>query len=204
MLFASVIFHILAIALPSLRISPLFFTRIATIVLLYAAALYTVYLSVVYIQSIGSGIVVYSGLFISSLLPIKPGDVKPSHRLTNLEKQQFSLPDELKQILVGLLLGDLHAQKQSVNTRLVFIQGTLHQEYLEHLYDLFKNYCSQAPKIYNPKPDKRTGKVYSVMDFKTFSLPCFNELYELFYSSGVKSIPDPYIYDLLTPLGLAY
>jgi hypothetical protein len=46
--------HILAIALPSLRTSPLFFTRIATIVLLYAAALYTVYLSVVYIQSIGS------------------------------------------------------------------------------------------------------------------------------------------------------
>jgi len=28
-----------------------------------------------------------------------------------LEKQQFSLPDELRQILVGLLLGDLYAQK---------------------------------------------------------------------------------------------
>ena len=77
MLFARIIINILAIALPSLRTSPLFFTRIATIVLLYAAALYTVYLSVVYIQSIGSGIGVYSGLFISSLLPIKPGDVKP-------------------------------------------------------------------------------------------------------------------------------
>jgi hypothetical protein len=75
------LFNTLAIALPSLRISPLLLIRIATIALLYAAALY---LSVVYIQSIGSGIGIFSGLFympeleisnwllLSSLLPIKP------------------------------------------------------------------------------------------------------------------------------------
>jgi hypothetical protein len=44
---------ILAIVLPFLRSSPLYF-RIVTNVLLYTAALITVYLSVVYIQSIGS------------------------------------------------------------------------------------------------------------------------------------------------------
>jgi hypothetical protein len=110
-----------------------------------------------------------------ALLPIKPGDVKPSHRLTNLEKQQFSLPDELKQILVGLLLGDLHAQKQSVNTRLVFTQGLIHQEYLMHLYEIFSNYCPSAPKITNPAPDKRTGIVYKTICFNTYS----NSLYDL-------------------------
>jgi uncharacterized membrane protein YgdD (TMEM256/DUF423 family) len=103
-----IIINILANALPSLRTSPLLI-RIAAIALLYAAALY---LSVVYIQSIGSGIVIFSGLFympeleisnwlllyspsseggwlahhllMSSLLPVKP------KRLTNLEKQRVA------------------------------------------------------------------------------------------------------------------
>ena len=54
------LFNVLAIALPSLRISPLLLIRIATIALLYAAALS---FNVVYIQSIGSGIGIFSGLF---------------------------------------------------------------------------------------------------------------------------------------------
>jgi len=44
---------ILAIALPSLRISPLYFTPVLTVKFCYAAALL---FSVVYIQSIGSGV----------------------------------------------------------------------------------------------------------------------------------------------------
>ncbi len=31
----------------------------------------------------------------------------PQKRLTNIERAQFSLPQNLKDILVGLLLGDL-------------------------------------------------------------------------------------------------
>ena len=37
----------------------------------------------------------------------------------------------------------------------------------------------------------------------TYSLPCFNELYELFYVNGKKIIPAN-IADLITPLSLAY
>ena len=72
MLFACIIF--LAIALPSLRISSQ--TRIVTIVLFYAAALS---FNAVYIQSIGSGIEIFSELLeptlcvgLSSLPLIKP------------------------------------------------------------------------------------------------------------------------------------
>jgi len=64
MLFASIYIIFLAIALPSLRTSPLFFTRIATIVLLYIAALFS---GVVYIQSIGSAIGILSDLFYGTL-----------------------------------------------------------------------------------------------------------------------------------------
>ena len=67
MLFACIITNILAIALPSLRISPLLLIRIATIALLYAAALS---FNVVYIQSIGSGIGINSGLFHVTLISL--------------------------------------------------------------------------------------------------------------------------------------
>jgi hypothetical protein len=41
------------------------------------------------------------------------------------------------------------------------------------------------------KPDSRTGKIYSRIQFITYSLlpACFNEFYELFYSTGKKIIP---------------
>lgn len=71
------------------------------------------------------------------------------------------------------------------------------------LYELFKNYCPSAPKVVDALPDKRTGKIYSAIHFSTFTLPCFNEIYNLFYPSGVKTVPLN-IKELMTPLGLAY
>jgi NADH-ubiquinone oxidoreductase chain 2 len=65
MLFACILTYIIAIALPSLRISPLLLNRIASIALFYAAALS---FNVVYIQSIGSGVGIFSGLFHVTLI----------------------------------------------------------------------------------------------------------------------------------------
>jgi hypothetical protein len=127
----------------------------------------------------------------------------PRWRGQEKERSQFTLSDELKQILVGLLLGDLFVNKRHINARLSFKQGVVHIDYLMHLYELFKIYCSSAPKILNPAPYKRTGKVYKVIYFITHSLPCFNELYHLFYTAEGKQVPLN-IFDLLTPLGLAY
>jgi len=66
-----------------------------------------------------------------------------------------------------------------------------------------KSFCPQGPKIQNLKPDTRTGKVYTKIWFNTYSLPCFNELYDTFYPNGVKIVPQN-IGDLLIFLGLAY
>ncbi len=62
MIFTSILILIVAIALPSFnkQISPILFTRISSIIFLYAGALS---LNALYIQSIGSGIGIYSGLF---------------------------------------------------------------------------------------------------------------------------------------------
>jgi len=73
MLFISILLLVMVMAIPSLktRISPVLFQRISSIILIYAGALS---LNALYIQSIGSGIGIYSGLFhvtfISQLLEI--------------------------------------------------------------------------------------------------------------------------------------
>jgi NADH-ubiquinone oxidoreductase chain 2 len=73
MLFISILFLIMVMAISSLKtkISPILFQRMSSIILIYAGALS---LNALYIQSIGSGIGIYSGLFhvtfISQLLDI--------------------------------------------------------------------------------------------------------------------------------------
>jgi len=49
------------------------------------------------------------------------------------------------QNLVGLLLGDLWAEKRGDNTRFRF-KGICHKDYLFHLYELFADFCPQIPK----------------------------------------------------------
>jgi len=62
MIFISILILIVAIALPSInkQLSPTLFTRISSIIFLYAGVLS---FNTLYIQSIGSGIGIYSGLF---------------------------------------------------------------------------------------------------------------------------------------------
>ena len=50
----------IAVALPTVKISPLLLIRVTSIILLYAAALS---FNAMYIQAIGSGLGIYSGLF---------------------------------------------------------------------------------------------------------------------------------------------
>src|SRR6267143_2270859 len=62
MLFISILILIIVMAISSLKeqIHPIIFQRISSIILIYAGALS---LNALYIQSIGSGIGIYSGLF---------------------------------------------------------------------------------------------------------------------------------------------
>ena len=74
-------------------------------------------------------------------------------------KFNLELTPELDQILIGLMLGDLYAEKASSrsNTRLQFKQSNKNKEYIYHLYSLFKDYCKSEPKI-TSSIEKREGK----------------------------------------------
>ncbi|CCO27470.1 LAGLIDADG homing endonuclease (mitochondrion) [Rhizoctonia solani AG-1 IB] len=41
----------------------------------------------------------------------------------------------------------------------------VHEDYLNHLYKKFQDFCSQGPQILIPKPDIRTGKVHISQNF---------------------------------------
>src|SRR5579859_1834210 len=62
MIFISLLILIVAIALPSfqIKLSPILFTRLSSIIFIYAGALS---FNALYIESIGSGLGIYSGLF---------------------------------------------------------------------------------------------------------------------------------------------
>src|SRR6202035_854095 len=52
-------------------------------------------------------------------------------------------------------------------------------------YRALRSCLHDPPRAASQLPDKRTGKIYTSVTFNTYSLPCFNELYELFYVNGV-------------------
>lgn len=122
-------------------------------------------------------------------------------------KSNLQLPDELKEIIIGNMLGDLSAEKKGIksNTRLQFKQSIINEAYIKHLYSLFKEYCGSEPIIiskFDSRPTK--NKEYKAIKFQTLSLPIFNQFKELFYNSnGIKIIPSN-LSELLTEKGLAY
>lgn len=125
-------------------------------------------------------------------------------RINKSERNKFNLDSKLKQILIGTVLGDVYMRRfsEKANVRITFRQGAIHTSYLLHKYSLFQEFVITPPSV-STVIDKHTGKIRYNISFTTLSLPCFNEIYELFYLEGKKIIPKN-IADYLTPLSLAY
>jgi hypothetical protein len=124
-------------------------------------------------------------------------------------KSKVNLSAIQKDILIGTILGDSSIEKRGIflakgAARLRFDQTfPEHTTYLMHIYSQFTNLTGKGPKVYIRKPDKRTNKIYSSMQFKTLALLCLNYYYDLFYKEGKKIIPSN-ISDLLTARAFAY
>lgn len=128
-------------------------------------------------------------------------------RLSAAERKLIVMPCDIKDVLIGILLGDAHIVKRSStsNARLMYAQTAIaHKAYFEYVYSFFHSFCAKdyitQTKV---SRDKRTNKIYSSISFTTMQLPCFNVFRELFYVSNVKTVPNN-IYELLTPKGLAF
>lgn len=122
-------------------------------------------------------------------------------------KYHLKLTNLLKEIIIGTMLGDLTAEKKNKNsnTRLHFKQSIKNGIYINHLFNLFQNFCGSSPILlsyFDKRPNKM--KKYYSKKFVTLSLPCFNKYRELFYNTEGKKIIPKNIEFLLTPISLAY
>jgi hypothetical protein len=122
-------------------------------------------------------------------------------------KSDLILDNNLIEIIYGNILGDLHVERRNLNcnARLQFKYSTINSIYLNHLYDLFKNYCGKPPIIltrFDERPNK--NKEYFSIKFQTFNLPCFNQFREKFYNINGKKIIPLDIENLLTAKSLSY
>ena len=70
-------------------------------------------------------------------------------RLTILERSNITLDDNLEQVLVGNILGDVYMRRFSTkaNTRIVFRQGSINAAYLLHLYSLYQKFVNTPPSV---------------------------------------------------------
>jgi hypothetical protein len=110
------------------------------------------------------------------------------------------IPSDLKDIIVGLALGDLYLRKRCKNTSLHFKQSINNEPYIIHLYTLFQEFCKMAPKI---KDAKIKDKTHQSIFFDTLTYEAFNYYYDLFYKNKKKIVPLN-IEELLTARSLAY
>jgi hypothetical protein len=116
-----------------------------------------------------------------------------------------------KEVLIGNILGDGYIKriKFTHNPVLTIEQAfPKHEEHVNYLYTIYKNLTLSGPKIIYRKPDKRTGKIYNAIRFRTRALPCLIPIFELFYipqehGSYRKTIPEN-IHEYLTARGLAH
>ena len=105
-------------------------------------------------------------------------------------------------------MGDAHMRKFNIlitsksNARLRFLQSVAQSDFIYYLYELFKDFFDSTPKE-SSSLIKETSKIRYNFSFATRNLPCFNELYLLFYKNRIKVIPSN-IKDLLTPISHAY
>lgn len=108
-------------------------------------------------------------------------------------------------IITGSLLGDAHAERRVIGngTRVSFYQEARHSQYLLWLHSLVAGlgYCNPN----TPKIRTRLGKnglLRYIIRFHSFTYTSFNDIYDNWYSNGVKHVPVN-ISDYLSPLALA-
>lgn len=125
-----------------------------------------------------------------------------SGRFTKQISNMIKFPPFEHSVIVGWLLSDgwLFIGNTNKNARLGFEQSSDSFEYLWYTFFILSHYCNSLPSY---RTRTRLGKNLNSYVFSTRGLPCFTELYSLFYENKVKRVPEN-IYELLTPVALLH
>jgi DNA-binding transcriptional regulator WhiA len=116
-------------------------------------------------------------------------------------KKTLSLNKLQRDILIGLMLGDGHLETQNNGKtyRLKVEQSAKRAEYVQWLYENYKNFVQTLPQ---EKEKTRNGIVTKNIWFSTLSHGSFRFYAQQFYNGKKKVIPK-IIGKLLSPIGIA-
>lgn len=116
-------------------------------------------------------------------------------RFTALERKSIKIHNNLRSILIGIIISDANISRPNKSdARIVFKQTIKHLEYLYSVFFKLSHYCCKGP--YNTK-SLIHKKEHIGLAFTTRTLPCFTELYNIFYVDGKKIVPAD-LFNLLT------
>jgi hypothetical protein len=127
-------------------------------------------------------------------------------RFNKLVSNMIELSSYTEGVVVGVILSDgwlTFATSHAVNARLGFQQSLAHFHYFWFVFTLLSPYCSSYPHF---KTGVKAGVRFYGVGMFTRSLPCFTELFKLFYDCNGRKILPPVniLYELLTPVALAH
>lgn len=116
-------------------------------------------------------------------------------------KKRLRLTDRQREIIVGKVLGDGHLETANKGRtyKLKIEHSVAQKEYVDWLYQEFKEWVRTAPQI---KRQKRDEKVNIKYWFNTFSHGSLRFYAQQFYRNRKKVVPRS-IHKWLTPLSLA-
>jgi len=124
-------------------------------------------------------------------------------RHTKQEREMIVIPSFQYSVIVGLLLSDgwlVIASATHISPRLGLSQSLSHFKYVWFVFNALSLYCDRFPVL---RERKRGTKTHWCVDVVTRALPCFSEIYSLFYVNKKKVIPHN-IYELFTPVAFAH
>lgn len=114
----------------------------------------------------------------------------------------MSLSTWQEEVLLGMLLGDAHLEKNGRYVRLKVDHGPKQKVYAWWKYEVFRDLATQKPRLIVVR-DKRTGRTYEHWRFATYSIPELETYHQLFYVHGRKVVPGNVKEWLSSPLTLA-
>lgn len=122
-------------------------------------------------------------------------------RTIEQHKKKLKINQKQRSIIIGMLLGDGHLEtlNNGRTYRLRVEHSVKQKEYIKWLYEQFKDFVHQKPRI---RIKKLKGKEFLSYCFVTYSIGSFRFYAQQFYADGKKIIPK-IIKKLLDPLSLA-
>jgi len=114
------------------------------------------------------------------------------------KKLHLKLTNFQREILVGIILGDAHLETRNhgATYRVKFEYSAKHREYVEHLYEIFKEWVLTPPQ-------EKIDATHKNLWFQTMSHAAFRFYAHQFYDGRKKCVPKN-IHRFLTSRNIAY